>query len=60
MLLQLRRWGKQSVRGDRFEDFGSSFPVHVNTLVFEAALVPIEEETDDDTEITPMMPTSDT
>ncbi|KIM85056.1 hypothetical protein PILCRDRAFT_380072 [Piloderma croceum F 1598] len=61
MLLKLRQWGKQSVRGDQFEDFGSSFAAHVNSLVFEAALVPIEEEFADtnDTETTPMMLTSD-
>jgi hypothetical protein len=61
MLLKLRQWGKRSVRGEQFEDFGSSFATHVNSLAFEAALVPIDEEFADtnDTETTPMMLTSD-
>jgi hypothetical protein len=61
MLLKLRQWGKRSVRGDQFEDFGSSFAAHVDSLVFEAALVPTEEEFADtnDTETTSMMLTSD-
>ena len=62
MLLKLRQWGKRSVRGEQFEDFGSSFAAHVDSLVFEAAVDPIEEEdfTDtNDTETTPVMLTSD-
>jgi hypothetical protein len=61
MLLELRQWGKRSVRGDQFEDFGSSFAAHVDSLVFEAALVPTEEEFADinDIETTPVMLTSD-
>ena len=61
ILLQLRDWGKQTVRGEGFKDFGSEFTVHTNALQFEAALVPIDEETDDanDTETTPMMLISD-
>jgi len=48
MLLHLRAWGMQSIRGKEFKDFGSSFAVHVNTLELEAALAPINEEDDDD------------
>jgi hypothetical protein len=44
MLLKLRQWRKRSVHGEQFEDFGSSFAAHVKSLVFEAALAPIEEE----------------
>jgi hypothetical protein len=61
MLLQLRHWGQRTVHGDEFKDFGSEFTMHVNTLVFEAALVPINEEDGDtdDVETTPMMRMSD-
>jgi hypothetical protein len=60
MLLQLRDWGKRTIHGDEFKDFGSDFTMHVNALVFEAALVPIDEADEaDETETTPMMLTPD-
>jgi len=60
MLLELREWGKRTVRGDEFPDFGSTFPEHVNALEFQAALVSIDDPVEtDDTEITPMIQMAD-
>jgi hypothetical protein len=57
MLLELREWGKRSVRGEEFKDFGSSFAVHVDTLQFEAFLAVDEDGSDitDNIETTPIM-----
>ena len=59
MLLQLRDWGKRTVHGDEFKDFGSDFSVHINALVFEAALVPIDEGDEGDETETSLMLTPD-
>lgn len=49
MLLQLREWGKVTIRG---QDFGSSFSDHVNTLEFQQ----IDDMDDaDESEVMPMI-----
>jgi len=60
MLLELHQWGQQTVRGDEFKDFGSSFAEQVNASEFEA-LVPADNAIapTDDVDAMQMTQTSD-